>query len=297
VLVAHSVNAFSTLAIDWSPYMVARHAALRWLGRRSAAIADTVVFVSETAARVMAPRMGVPPPRVRVVPYGWAPPTPVAGPGAPAAVASRYLLTVGDVLEHKNLETLLRAFDLLRGERRFPGTLVVAGRLDAASPRYLRRLRRLLATLGCRDHVRLLGAVEAHVLADLYRGAELFVLPSLEETFGLPLVEAMGAGVPVVVSDWRRAPGGEEGRVNSGPEICGDAAEFFDPTSPRALLDALVRITEDPVRRATLARAGPPRAATFSWERAATQFLAIFREARQRGDSTAGERRPAAPAA
>jgi glycosyltransferase involved in cell wall biosynthesis len=88
----------------------------------------------------------------------------------------------------------------------------------------------------------------------------------------------MGAGVPVVVSDWRRAPGGEAGRTNVGPEICGDAAEFFDPTDPAALCRALARLLDDPARKAALGRAGPPRAAAFSWSKAAAAFLAIFEE-------------------
>jgi glycosyltransferase involved in cell wall biosynthesis len=188
---------------------------------------------------------------------------------------------VGDVLEHKNLETLLAAFGRLVQERGYPGDLVVAGWLDGASPRYRDRLRRLLAELPGRDRVRLLGAVPHPAMADVYRRAELFVLPSLEETFGLPLVEAMGAGVPVVVSDWRLAPGGEAGRTNVGPEICGDAAEFFDPTDPAALCRALGRLLDDPARTAALGRAGPPRASAFSWSKAAAEFLAIFEEARR----------------
>jgi glycosyltransferase involved in cell wall biosynthesis len=280
VLVTHSVNAFSTLPIDWAPSTLARHAALRWLGRRSARAARAVVFVSETAARVMAPRLGVPPARVRVVHYGFTPAAPAteAGPAPGFRLPARYLLPVGDVLEHKNLETLLGAFGRLVGERGYPGDLVVAGWLDGASPRYRERLRRLLAGLPGRDRVHLVGSVPHRLMAEVYRRAELFVLPSLEETFGLPLVEAMGAGVPVVVSDWRRAPGGEAGRTNVGPEICGDAAEFFDPTDPAALCRALARLLDDPARKAALGRAGPPRAAAFSWSKAAAAFLAIFEE-------------------
>ena len=117
------------------------------------------------------------------------------------------------------------------------------------------------------------------MLLPVYREADLFVFPSLEETFGLPLVEAMGAGVPVIVSDWRLALGGESDRLNVGPEICGDAAEFFDPTSPDSLAKAMQRVLTNHMRRAELVRMGQVRAKEFSWEKAAAALVALFEEA------------------
>ena len=77
------------------------------------------------------------------------------------------------------------------------------------------------------ERVQFIGHVPPAVMTNLYERADLFALPSLEETFGLPLVEAMGAGTPVVATDWRLHPGtGDGGRTNVAPEICGDAAEF-----------------------------------------------------------------------
>jgi glycosyltransferase involved in cell wall biosynthesis len=290
VLVAHSVNAFSTLPIAWPATMVARHAALRWLGRLSAQRARFVVFGSETAARVMAPRLRVPPGRARVVHYGWTPLPEEGGPVPAPPLPGRYLLTVGDLLEHKNLERLLTAFDRLVRERAYPGDLVVVGSLDGASSSYGRILLAHRERLACRDRVHLVGALPPRALGAVYRRAELFVLPSLEETFGLPLVEAMGTGLPVVVSDWRMAPGGESGRTNVGPEVCGEAAEFFAPTDPGSLLAALGRVLQDPARRAELARAGPARAARFSWAWAARGFLEIFTAAAAADATDAGSR-------
>jgi glycosyltransferase involved in cell wall biosynthesis len=117
------------------------------------------------------------------------------------------------------------------------------------------------------------------MLLPVYRGADLFVFPSLEETFGLPLLEAMGVGIPVVVSDWRLAPGGERERVNVGPEICGEVAEYFDPTSPTSLVGTMQRVLMDHSRRVELARMGQIRAREFSWDKAATALIATFEEA------------------
>jgi glycosyltransferase involved in cell wall biosynthesis len=279
VLVAHSVNAYSELPIPWPSAMVLRHAGLRWLGRRSASVARRVVFVSQTAAQFMGPKMGVPPERVRIVHYGWRPPQNGDAPSGPLALPDRYVLTVGDLLDHKNVETLLEAFDILVGQTNYPGDLVVVGGAQDASPAYAARLDAMHGRLRHRDRVHFAGRLAwADVLA-AYRRADLFALPSLEETFGLPLVEAMGAGVPVVAADWRLNPAGDSRRTNVGPEICGEVAEFFDPEDPAALADAMRRILEHPARRDALAREGPIRAAQFSWERAAIELLAVFDEA------------------
>jgi glycosyltransferase involved in cell wall biosynthesis len=283
VLVSHSVNAYSRLPIRWPLYMSVRHAALRALGRLSARVAGAVVFVSETSANVMAPRMGVPRSRVRVVPYGWRDTGEVPGGGTrrdPPSLPDRFILTVGDLLEHKNVELLLEAFEELVVSSDYPGDLVVVGGSSSASSGYLERLLALRERLACRDRVHLLGSVAARAMPAVYAAAELFVLPSLEETFGIPLVEAMGAGVPVVVSDWRLSGQSERDRTNVGPEICGEAAEFFDPTDFRSLARAMDRVLGDGARREEMVTAGRARARTFSWRRAARSFLEIFGQLR-----------------
>jgi glycosyltransferase involved in cell wall biosynthesis len=286
VLVSHSINAYSRLPIRWPLYMVVRHAALRGLGRLSSRVARAVVFVSETSARVMAPRMGVPEGRVRVVPYGWRDTEADVG-NAKLPVGlnlpGRFLLTVGDLLEHKNVELLLEAFERLVKEHAYPGDLVIVGGSSKASSGYVERLLARRGRLASRDRVHFVGSVPASAMPAVYAAAELFVLPSLEETFGLPLVEAMGAGVPVVVSDWRLSARGDLDRTNVGPEICGPAAEFFDPTDFRSLTRALGRVLGDGARREDMMRAGRVRARAFSWERAARSLLVIFEQSRVRG--------------
>jgi glycosyltransferase involved in cell wall biosynthesis len=285
VLVSHSVNAYSRLPIRWPLYMSVRHAALRALGRLSARVARAVIFVSETSARVMAPRMGVPESRVHVVHYGWRDTEADAGSARlpdGLALPRRFILTVGDLLEHKNVELLLEAFEELVQANVYPGDLVIIGGSSNASSGYVGRLLARRAQLASRERVHFVGSVPAPAMPAVYAAAELFVLPSLEETFGLPLVEAMGAGVPVVVSDWRLSARGELDRTNVGPEICGPAAEFFDPTDFRSLTRAVGRVLGDDARREEMKRAGRVRARTFSWERAARSLLEIFEQAQVR---------------
>ena len=89
----------------------------------------------------------------------------------------------------------------------------------------------------------------------------------------------MGVGVPVVVSDWRLARGGDRDRVNVGPEICGEAAEFFDPTNSASLVEAMRGVLTESARRDELIRMGRARAREFSWDKAAAALLTIFEEA------------------
>ena len=279
VLVQHTVNPYSALPIRCPAGMRACHAGLRWLGRRSAAIATHVVFVSETSARFMAPLLGARADRVRVIHYGWhAPDAATTNAAEVAALPDRFLLTVGDLLEHKNVETLLDAFERLVDATGYPGHLVVVGRTDGATD-YGARLRRQQERLAHGKRVQFVGAVPPAAMTAIYRRADLFVLPSLEETFGLPLVEALGAETPVVAADWRLNPAGDRDRTNVGPEICGDAAVFFDPTDAAALAAAMARVLADDALRDELRARGRPQAARFSWNRAADDLLRVFDEA------------------
>lgn len=280
VLLSHNATAYSRLSIAWSRYGQARKTILRVLEWLSARVARRVVFVSHTSARAMAPQMGLAPFRVRVVHHGWRSLEGSVEPGRAAALdlPPRYLLCVSDLYPYKNLECLLEAFDKLMMNG-YPGDLVVVGGEQAVSSEYGRKLARLRERSAFPGRIRFLGSVPHAALAAVYGNAELFVFPSLLETFGLPLLEAMGAGTPVVVADWRLAPGGENGHCNVGPEICGDAAVFFNPLSPDSLQQAVARLLCDTGLRERSIERGRVRAAEFSWERAASQLRAIFREA------------------
>jgi glycosyltransferase involved in cell wall biosynthesis len=290
VLLAHNADPYAGLDLPVSRYARMRNVILRGLGRASARVARRVVFVSHSSARVMASRMGVEASRVRVVHHGWCDAAAGSRPPDPGwrAGAGGYILSVADLYPHKNLERLLVAFDGLARERGYAGDLLVAGAERSVAPAYAARLRRLRDRLSVRGRIRFLGALTQGTLFEAYRHADLFVLPSLYETFGLPLLEAMGCGVPVATADWRRAVGGEAGRFNAGPEVCGEAAEYFDPTDVEDMRGAMGRVLSDAGRRAELVRLGRLRAGGFSWDRAALQMTAIFHEAAASGGARTG---------
>lgn len=193
---------------------------------------------------------------------------------APAAVDLRvlqrfgitqpYLLSVGVWRTHKNLSGLLRAFRLAR-EQGFRGILVVTGAQRNPWDDDVRAFARME---GVSDAVVTPGWVSDDELATLYRSATACLVPSLSEGFGLPPLEAMASGTPVVAA-----------RSGSLPEILGDAAFFATPQDPASFASAVVSLVRDHDLRARMVRRGVGRAAQFSWERCGRETLAVYCEA------------------
>ena len=170
-------------------------------------------------------------------------------------IRGRFVLFAGNVKPHKNLERLIRAFARLKLQ---PGRsdlrLVLIG--DDVS-RY-GSLRRTVEESGVRPDVRFFGFVPHRTLAALYRMASVFAFPSLYEGFGLPPLEAMACGTPVVTS-----------RLSSLPEVVGDGALLVDPYSEEEIANGMARVLDDETLRRGLIERGKLRAASFSWERSA----------------------------
>ncbi len=175
----------------------------------------------------------------------------------------RYVLAVGTLEPRKNLTTLLAAFARLRrnGEVDADLRLVLAGARGWLEEPIFATVR----SLGLEDAVRFTGFVDDDDLPAVYSGAALFVFPSLHEGFGLPLLEAMACGVPVVTSN-----------VSSMPEVAGDAATLVDPRDGEGLAAAIGRLLRDEALRDRLREAGIARARQFSWEATARRTLDAY---------------------
>jgi len=177
----------------------------------------------------------------------------------------RFVLFAGNVKPHKNLERLIRAFARVRGQEGNEDLrLVLIG--DDVS-RY-GSLRRTVEEAGLRQDVRFFGFVPHGTLAALYRMAAVFAFPSLYEGFGLPPLEAMACGTPVVTS-----------RISSLPEVVGDGALLVDPYSEEEIAQGIARVRGDDVLRYRLVERGLIRAASFSWERSVRSIHAGYMKA------------------
>jgi glycosyltransferase involved in cell wall biosynthesis len=180
-------------------------------------------------------------------------------------IRGRFVLFAGNVKPHKNLERLIRAFARVRcQEGNEDLRLVVIG--DDVS-RYA-SLRRTADEAGVRQEVRFFGFVPHETLAALYRMATVFAFPSLYEGFGLPPLEAMACGTPVVTS-----------RISSLPEVVGDGALLVDPYNEDDIAQGIARVLDDEDLRARLVERGLERAASYSWARSVRQIHAGYMKA------------------
>jgi len=254
-----------------------QNAYLRWSTRHNAR-ASTLVLADSLATRQdLMHYYGTSPARIAVV-YPGRDETlaPVTDPTLLAAVCARYdlqppyLLYVGTLHPRKNLVRLVQAFARLLSQPAAGTTnltLVLAGQKGWLYHEIEAEVRRL----GLHERVRFTGYVAGEDLPALLSGALAFVFPSLYEGFGLPVVEAMACGTPVVCST-----------SSSLPEVAGDAALLVDPLDPEAIAAALLRIVGDEGLRRELVRRGFQQAQQFSWQRCAREILAVLEEARQR---------------
>lgn len=234
--------------------------------------ADRVITVSDATRRDLESWLGVRPERVRVIPNGVAPRfRPAEDPAAVAAalrglgVEPPFFLFVGNPLPHKNLAGLLDAF---QGLPPALGRLVLAGIPPGARP----GVEAACVRRGLEGRVVILPPQPAARVPLLYQGASVLVCPSLWEGFGLPALEAMACGTPVVA--------GARGAL---PEVVGDAGLLVEPTNVDALRAAMYTAAVDASLRAALRAAGLARARAFSWRAAAEATLAVYREVLARG--------------
>ncbi|MFP5451200.1 MAG: glycosyltransferase family 4 protein, partial [Thermoleophilia bacterium] len=221
--------------------------------------ADMIVAVSHETADDLRNLLGVPAERIRVV--GWGAPVPSEPPAGAAGAA--YVLYSGSLEPHKNLPILIEAIALAR--RHDPRLrLVLTG---PWSPRRLARLQQHAERAGAAGGVDWLGHVGAGRLAALRTGALAVAVPSRKEGFGLPVLEAMAAGVPVLGSD-----------TPALREVAGDAARHLPVDDPGAWAQAMVAMVSDEAAREEHIRRGRLRAADFSWERTARAMCDIYAE-------------------
>jgi glycosyltransferase involved in cell wall biosynthesis len=259
---------------------------LRPMLEQSVASSAVVATVSETSQREIVELLGVPPSRIEVLPCAPHPscrPVPVAVSDAVRArhgLTRDYVLTVGTLEPRKNLLTVLRAWDRLAAEAPAHDLVVVGGR-----GWHDRELVRALEARGASRRVRWLGYVSEPDLVALYSAAEAFVFVPTLEGFGMPVLEAMACGTPVVASD-----------IAALREIGGDVARFVDPGDDASLAGAILQALGDVEGSEAARAAGLAHAARFSWKHTAEALWARARAAGPARVPDSAKERAAAPA-
>lgn len=246
--------------LDWLIYRCWLPMAVRHL--------HAIITVSQQSKDDIVRHLHVQPEEVQVIPEAASHAYRVMNPAEIAPALARndidfpYILYVGSVEARKNLPRLLEAYAKLRQWSTKWNLLIVGARRWKSSPVY-----EAVQRLGLEPYVHFTGYVEDADLPALYNGAALFTFPSLYEGFGLPVLEAMACGTPVITSN-----------TSSLPEVAGDAALMVNPQDVNAIAIAMQRVLENPALSSQMRQKGLARAQQFTWERTARETIAVYEQ-------------------
>jgi glycosyltransferase involved in cell wall biosynthesis len=223
--------------------------------RSAAERSDLIIAVSQFTASQIEQFLKVDPARIRVIPHGVRPPPRILSPVA----REQMILFVGAIQRRKNIVRLVEAFEGVASGWK----LVLAGSFGFDAEEALQRIERSPR----RGDIAVPGYVSEQDLETLYQRASVFAFPSLDEGFGMPVLDAMARGVPVLTSN-----------ISAMPEVAGRAALFVDPADIQSVAENLRKLTEDAALRAELARKGLERSSEFGWEKAVSATWAVYQE-------------------
>ena len=233
--------------------------------------AAKVIFVSESSMKQAARKIPVPALKQAVIYHGFDHSFVFQNSSLPSNLSwlgqKDFILCVSNISRHKNYPTLIKGYSLLLKQamaEQTPDLVIVGGISDQ---RTYTIIMRLVHDSNLQERVHLIGAVKHSTLPSIYKAAKLFVLPSLQETFGHTLIEAMASEVPIVASD-----------IPVIREICQQAAVYFDPNAPDDLRAKMEEVLSNSRLREKLIQKGLERAKAFSWEKCAKETLAVFKE-------------------
>jgi len=234
--------------------------------KEAAQIATKIITLSRSAATDAEKFLQVPSSKIEVI-YPGLSVLARASNNLPEGLKSKsYLLYVGTIEPRKNLIGLLRSYEMLpeRLQKKYPLVIVGAKGWNTG------KIWRVLKSLKSKENIKFMGYLPDSILAKLYKEAAIFAYPSLYEGFGLPPLEALSFGLPVVTSN-----------CSSLPEVTGEAAVQIDPTDNKSIARAIQRLLGDSSARIDLGKKGKKQARKFSWEKAAKETLKVFEEMQQ----------------
>ena len=232
----------------------------------SAARSDVIVTISEFSKREIHELLQIPEEKIKIV---YSAPSITEDRAEFSAIQKQfgvrkpYLLYVGTIEPRKNLERLIQAFDLLKREKQIPHQLILAG----GGGWKTEEIHRAAEAAQFADDILFTGYLSSGEKNTLYQNADVMVFPSLYEGFGMPPLEAMLFGCPVVCSD-----------AASLPEIVGEAAELVEPLDVRSIANGVWHVLSDSAYRNALIEKGTQRASRFSWGRSASRLIKICEE-------------------
>jgi glycosyltransferase involved in cell wall biosynthesis len=242
--------------------------------RKACRLNDMIATVSEFSKRDIAEKIGVPQEKIRVIPNGLREPHP---PNRELEnelqekhkTGREFILNVGGIHERKNIIRLIYAFSDLVKSKNYPGKLVITGNIRGKP--YQNKMKKLcdaaIEETEMEQKIIFTGFISEAELDCLFRMAKILIYPSLYEGFGIPILEAMKMGLPVITSN-----------TSAMPEVASGAAYLIDPSNTQEMSNAMSRLIEDDLLRQELIGEGKKRVLTFTWENSAEQYLQLYRD-------------------
>ena len=231
----------------------------RYFGRLCAKFSKKVITISKYSKREIEEVLRIPGEKIEIIYSGVkAPSNRYTDVSEKYGIQGKYILYIGGIKPHKNIGSLIRAYSLLSPELKKEYQLVIGGRKN----RHTEYLEKVIEKLNIRDRILFPGLIADKDLASIYKGASLFVFPSLYEGFGFPPLEAMACGTPVIASN-----------TTSLPEVTGDAAILVDPLDIQKLSQEMVNVLTNSELRKKLTQRGIEKSKGFSIERFARELI------------------------
>jgi glycosyltransferase involved in cell wall biosynthesis len=235
---------------------------------------DRIATVSEFSKQDIVKKVGVPADKIRVIPNGLREPLKPeeridADLDNRFGLKDGFILNVGGIHERKNVVRLVHAFSRLVNQKEYPGKLVITGSVSGAP--YQIKMKKIcdaaVKEVGMEKRVVFAGFIPDEELDSLLRRADFLIYPSLYEGFGIPILEAMQVGTPVITSN-----------LAAMPEVAGGAAVLVDPYNIKEMVSEMANLLQNNKLREELSQKGAKRARFYSWERTAEQYLELYRE-------------------
>ena len=241
--------------------------------RKACRLNDIITTVSEFSRQDIAQKVGPPLDKIKVVQNGLREPNPedkdleLKLRKQFALEDDRFVLNVGGIHERKNIVRLVKSFSALVKDKGYPGKLVITGNVTGAP--YQIKMKRLcnnaIRQTGMEGRIVFTDFISEEELDSLFRMADIMIYPSLYEGFGIPILEAMKMGVPVITSN-----------VTAMPQVTDNAGILMDPYSVTDMTNAMSRLLDDSGLRNDLITKGYKRSESFTWEKAANEYLSVY---------------------
>ncbi len=271
-LTIDNISPFSQINVDWTLKNKFKNYFLKSFGWLFAMRANRVRFVSKSSENYLVGELGINPNKCITIYHG----IDSLFTKTEKNMNGKYILTVSTLVPYKNMVRLVEAYEILIRRYGYQKKLLIVGNI--LDIKYYEKIKEKIKNVNLADMVELTGKVKYEDIVEYYQNADLLVHPSIEETFGIPLLEAMAIGIPIAASDCDMEDAYKDKCVNPFREICGDAAVYFNPFNVENMSQTMFEVLSNDELRRKIVNNGLQRIKKFSSKNTAEKLIEVFNE-------------------